>query len=59
MKDDSTADFSYRHLRSRHLPHQPIGTRDSRAALGTWQGLYLWEHRNGSFRRQITVTTLG
>jgi secondary thiamine-phosphate synthase enzyme len=26
--------------------------------LGTWQGLYLWEHRTAPHRRQITVSTL-
>lgn len=27
--------------------------------LGTWQGLYLWEHRLHSHRRKITVTVQG
>lgn len=27
----------------------------SRLALGTWQGLYLWEHRNGGAQREIIV----
>jgi secondary thiamine-phosphate synthase enzyme len=26
--------------------------------LGTWQGLYLWEHRTASQRRRLTVTVL-
>ena len=30
-----------------------------RLALGTWQGLYLWEHRTGAHRRQLTVTVHG
>lgn len=25
-------------------------------ALGTWQGLYLWEHRRASHRRQVRAT---
>jgi secondary thiamine-phosphate synthase enzyme len=29
---------------------------DGRLALGTWQGLYLWEHRKAPHRRTITVT---
>lgn len=29
-----------------------------RLDLGTWQGLYLWEHRTSPHRRQITVSTL-
>lgn len=28
-------------------------------ALGTWQGIYLWEHRRHPHRRQVTVTVLG
>jgi secondary thiamine-phosphate synthase enzyme len=27
--------------------------------LGTWQGLYVWEHRSGSRRRQIAVHVSG
>lgn len=27
--------------------------------LGTWQGVYLWEHRYGDFNRDITVTIHG
>ena len=30
-----------------------------RAELGTWQGLYLWEHRHAPHHRSITVTVLG
>jgi len=28
-------------------------------ALGTWQGIYLWEHRTAPHRRRITVTAIG
>ncbi len=28
-------------------------------ALGTWQGIFLWEHRTGSHRREVIVTVLG
>jgi secondary thiamine-phosphate synthase enzyme len=27
--------------------------------LGTWQGLYLWEHRTSPHRRRVTVTVVG
>ncbi len=27
--------------------------------LGTWQGIYLWEHRDSSHQRRITVTVYG
>jgi secondary thiamine-phosphate synthase enzyme len=30
-----------------------------RLALGTWQGLYVWDHRRGSRRRQLLVHVLG
>ena len=28
---------------------------DGRLALGTWQGLFLWEHRHGPKRRQLLI----
>ena len=30
-----------------------------RCDLGTWQGIYLWEHRHRSHRRRVTVTIVG
>jgi len=30
-----------------------------RCRLGTWQGIYLWEHRRGAQQRRLTVTVLG
>jgi secondary thiamine-phosphate synthase enzyme len=36
-----------------------IPIADGRLLLGTWQGLYLWEHRTSAHRRQITVTVIG
>jgi secondary thiamine-phosphate synthase enzyme len=27
--------------------------------LGTWQGIYLWEHRREAHQRKVTVTVLG
>ncbi len=30
-----------------------------RLALGTWQGIYLWEHRHAGHRRRLTVTVHG
>lgn len=35
----------------------PVG--DGRLLLGTWQGLFLWEHRVGEHRRRVVVTVLG
>jgi secondary thiamine-phosphate synthase enzyme len=36
-----------------------IPINDGKECLGTWQGIYLWEHRTGSFKRNITVTIIG
>ena len=36
-----------------------IPIRSGRLALGTWQGLFLWEHRYRGHRRNITVTLTG
>ncbi|MEJ2061579.1 MAG: secondary thiamine-phosphate synthase enzyme YjbQ [Gammaproteobacteria bacterium] len=30
-----------------------------RLALGTWQGVYLWEHRTHPHTRRVTVTVFG
>lgn len=27
--------------------------------LGTWQGIYLWEHRHRGYTRKVTVTVIG
>lgn len=32
---------------------------DGRLALGTWQGIYLYEHRTAPHRRRITITIIG
>jgi len=29
---------------------------NGRMALGTWQGIFLWEHRNGPKQRHIIVS---
>jgi len=28
-------------------------------SLGTWQGIYVWEHRDRSHRRQVAIHVLG
>lgn len=35
----------------------PVG--GGRLLLGTWQGVYLWEHRASPQRRKVVVTVLG
>ena len=32
---------------------------NGRLALGTWQGIYLWEHRTHPHNRQVMVTLIG
>ena len=36
-----------------------IPIRAGRLALGTWQGIYLWEHRLSGHRRRVLVTVQG
>jgi secondary thiamine-phosphate synthase enzyme len=36
-----------------------IPVRNGGLALGTWQGVYLWEHRISPHRRRVEVTLLG
>ena len=36
-----------------------IPVADGRLLLGTWQGLYLWEHRHAPHSRSIVVTVIG
>jgi secondary thiamine-phosphate synthase enzyme len=35
----------------------PVG--DGRLLLGTWQGVFLWEHRAAPQQRRVVVTVLG
>jgi secondary thiamine-phosphate synthase enzyme len=35
-----------------------IPVEDYNLALGTWQGIYLWEHRCMAYRRKVMVTVL-
>lgn len=35
----------------------PVG--GGRLLLGTWQGIYLWEHRTAPHRRKVVVTVMG
>lgn len=35
----------------------PVG--NNRLLLGTWQGIFLWEHRTGAQQRRLVVTVLG
>jgi len=36
-----------------------IPVTGGRGALGTWQGIYLWEHRTRPHQRNLSVTVIG
>lgn len=36
-----------------------IPVADGRCDLGTWQGVYVWEHRTRPHTRRVTVTVIG
>src|SRR6185295_12660936 len=36
-----------------------VPVRDGELLLGTWQGIYLWEHRTSGYLRRIVVTIVG
>jgi len=58
--DDEGADDSTSHIRmvlTRSSEVIPIV--DGEMQLGTWQGIFLFEHRRASHRRQIVVTVMG
>jgi secondary thiamine-phosphate synthase enzyme len=58
--DDEGPDDMPAHVRS-VLTQTSIGIPIVNAALelGTWQGLYLWEHRTAPHQRKISVTIIG
>ncbi len=44
------------HIRAAHLPVSlSIPVAEGRMRLGTWQGIYLWEHRDRPHRREIAA----
>jgi secondary thiamine-phosphate synthase enzyme len=58
--DDEGPDDMPAHVRS-VLTQTSIGIPivDGKMTLGTWQGLYLWEHRTAPHARKVTVMVLG
>jgi secondary thiamine-phosphate synthase enzyme len=64
-------DFPYRHTvegpddMPAHVKASLMGSsvmvpvRDGRLVLGTWQGIYLCEHRDSAGRRRLTLTLQG
>lgn len=58
--DDEGPDDMPAHLRSALTQTQlSIPVRDGRLALGTWQGIYLFEHRRGAPEREIALHLIG
>ena len=48
------------HIRSALLPTQlSIPVESGRMALGTWQGIYLFEHRRAPHRREVVLQLIG
>jgi len=58
--DQEGADDMPAHVRT-VLTHSDltIPIADGRLDLGTWQGIYLWEHRKSPHERTLTVTLTG
>jgi thiamine phosphate synthase YjbQ (UPF0047 family) len=47
------------HIRGALLPVQlSIPVEGSRLCLGTWQGIYLFEHRRAPHRRELVASLL-
>lgn len=38
---------------------ESVPVQEGDLALGTWQGLFVWEHRSGSRRREVLIHVLG
>ena len=48
------------HIKAAIMPVSlSIPVRDGRPALGTWQGIYLVEHRDRPHRREVAATLFG
>jgi len=58
--DDEGPDDMPAHLRSALTQTQlTIPVANGRMALGTWQGIYLFEHRRGTPERRIALHLIG
>jgi secondary thiamine-phosphate synthase enzyme len=58
--DDEGADDSTSHIRSvLTRSSEVIPIIDGEMQLGTWQGIFLFEHRRAPHRRKIAVTIVG
>lgn len=58
--DDEGPDDMPGHLRAAVTrSSESIPVTEGRLALGTWQGLYVWEHRRAAHRRELVVHVAG
>src|ERR1700748_71504 len=58
--DDEGPDDMPAHLKAAMLGSSvTVPIRNGRLALGTWQGIYLCEHRNHGGRRNVMITAWG
>lgn len=58
--DDEGSDDMPAHLKAAMLGNSVIiPIRNGRLALGTWQGIYLCEHRNHGGNRSLVITAWG
>jgi len=58
--DDEGPDDMPAHLKASMLGSSiTVPIRNGRLALGTWQGIYLCEHRNAPHRRNLIITAWG
>jgi len=57
LHDQEGPDDMSAHIRSTLTQSEvSIPISDGNLAMGTWQGIYLWEHRTSPHRRHLTVT---
>jgi secondary thiamine-phosphate synthase enzyme len=60
VHDSEGPDDMSAHIRSvLTLTALSIPVEDGRCDLGTWQGVFVWEHRTSPHRRRLTVTVTG
>ncbi len=60
VHDSEGSDDMPAHLKAALLGSSvTIPITNGRLALGTWQGIYLCEHRNHGYRRKLVVTMWG
>jgi secondary thiamine-phosphate synthase enzyme len=57
---DEGPDDTVSHMKAAVTPTSlTIPVMEGKLLLGTWQGVYLWEHRRAPHRRKIVLTLVG